>query len=145
MAVSFNYVDINAIPLANKKRVKDFIIKIFQLEQLKVSRLAYIFTTDEYVLSLNRDFLQHDYYTDVLTFDQSEENGSISGEVYISVPRVKENSKTEGVLFSKELLRVMFHAALHLCGYRDKTKSEITQMREKEEEYLLLFEKICST
>ena len=145
MVVSFNYVDVVSIPLRSKKRVKHFIVEVFEREKLSVARLTYVFTSDEYLLSMNREFLEHDYYTDVITFDLTEQGDAIQGEVYISVPRVRENSKTLQVSVSRELLRVMFHGALHLCGYRDKTKSEIIEMRKKEEEYLLLFEKICST
>ncbi len=84
-------------------------------------------------------FLHHDYYTDVITFNFSSAK-KIDGEVYISIPRVKENSKIHVAPFQTELLRVVFHAALHLCGYDDKKKSEITIMREKEDHYLCLFE-----
>ena len=145
MVVSFNYVDVVSIPLRSKKRVRHFIVEVFEREKLSVARLTYVFTSDEYLLSMNREFLEHDYYTDVITFDLTEQGDAIQGEVYISVPRVRENSKTLQVSVSRELLRVMFHGALHLCGYRDKTKSEIIEMRKKEEEYLLLFEKTCST
>jgi probable rRNA maturation factor len=84
--------------------------------------------------------LQHDYFTDIITFDLSVSKNETIGEIYISVDRVRENAMTHSVTFQTELLRVIFHGALHLCGYKDKKKSEITIMREKEDYYLLLFE-----
>jgi rRNA maturation RNase YbeY len=91
-------------------------------------------------LGINRQFLDHDFYTDIITFPLSD-GGVIDAEVYISVDRVKENAAGFGVTQREEMLRVIFHGALHLCGYVDKRKSEITLMREKESEYLRLFEK----
>jgi rRNA maturation RNase YbeY len=115
-------------------------MSMFEREGVLLNALTYVFVTDEYLLSLNKSFLKHDYYTDVITFDLSETKASRVGEIYISVPRVRENAKSENVAVASELLRVAIHGALHLCGYKDKTKSEITKMREKENEYLRLFE-----
>lgn len=137
--VRFNYADIKSIPLA-KKEVKLFVSNIFKQEGKALQQIDYIFCSDEYLLNINKTFLQHDYYTDIITFDLSEKEGTI-GEIYISSDRVKDNSITLGILFSDEMLRVIFHGALHLCGYKDKKKSEITLMREKEDYYLRLFEK----
>jgi rRNA maturation RNase YbeY len=120
--------------------VKQLIIDMFEREGVLLNALTYVFVTDEYLLSLNKSFLKHDYYTDVITFDLSETKAAVVGEVYISVPRVRENARSENVAVASELLRVVLHGALHLCGYKDKTKSEITKMREKENEYLRLFE-----
>jgi rRNA maturation RNase YbeY len=91
---------------------------------------------------MNRDFLQHDYYTDIITFGLSEKGQPVEAEVYISLDRVKDNAKTHGTTQTNETLRVIFHGALHLCGYKDKRKSEITVMRQKEDQYLRLFEKL---
>jgi rRNA maturation RNase YbeY len=90
---------------------------------------------------MNRDFLQHDYYTDIITFGLSEKNQPIEAEIYISIDRVKDNALSLGVAYKEEMLRVIFHGALHLCGYKDKTKSEISAMRAKEDQYLQLFAK----
>ena len=139
-AVRFHYADVNPITLPNKKKVQDFIGSIFRKEKRKLKQLNYIFCSDAYILKINNDFLQHDYYTDIITFDLSENDATI-GELYIGVETVKSNSSLHGVLFQAEMLRVLFHGALHLCGYGDKKKSEITIMREKEEYYLHLYYK----
>jgi probable rRNA maturation factor len=138
--VKFHYADKTRIPLKNKKEVKDFVLKLFKAEGREVSTLNYIFCSDEYLLDINRAHLKHDYYTDIITFDLSDTPSIITGEIYISVPRVIENAAIHKTTSANELLRVIFHGALHLCGYRDKKKSEITIMREKENEYLRLFE-----
>jgi probable rRNA maturation factor len=137
--VRFNYADVKPISLNDKKGVKDFVVSIFNKEGRPLKKINYIFCSDEYLLEINKSYLQHDYYTDIITFDLSDQEGTI-GEIYISVDRVKENSKSHATSFSTELLRVIFHGALHLIGYKDKKKSEITIMRDKEEYYLRLFE-----
>ena len=138
--VRFNYADINSITLTKKKEVKLLIANIFKQEGKELQYIDYIFCSDEYLLNINRSFLHHDYYTDIITFDLSENKGII-GEVYISADRVKDNAITLQSTFSQEMLRVIFHGALHLCGYKDKKKSEITLMRQKEDYYLRSFEK----
>ena len=138
--VRFNYADINSITLTKKKEVKLLIANIFKQEGKELEYIDYIFCSDEYLLNINRSFLHHDYYTDIITFDLSENKGII-GEVYISADRVKDNAITLQSTFSQEMLRVIFHGALHLCGYKDKKKSEITLMRGKEDYYLRSFEK----
>ena len=118
------------------------IAQIFDEELKGLADLNYVFCSDEFLLNINQRFLQHDFYTDIITFDLSEPHpAAISGEVYISVDRVRENAVLNANEFLEEALRVMFHGALHLCGYKDKTKSEIKLMREKEDHYLRLFEK----
>ena len=102
--------------------------------------VQYVFCSDEYLLAINKQFLKHDYYTDIITFDLGAED-RIDAEIYISLDRVKENAASFNDQYKRELLRVIFHGALHLSGYADKTKSEITLMREKENEYLKRFEK----
>lgn len=97
--------------------------------------INYIFCTDKTVLEINRQFLLHDFYTDIITFDLSESN-AITAEVYISIDRAKENAAQIGVSIKSELHRVIFHGVLHLCGYKDKSKEEKEKMREKEEYYL---------
>ncbi|MCE3283174.1 MAG: ybeY [Chitinophagaceae bacterium] len=123
-----------------KTRLKVFLEKLLKREGYKPGVIQYIFCSDEYLLGINRQFLDHDFYTDIITFPLSD-GGVIDAEVYISVDRVKENAAGFGVTQREEMLRVIFHGALHLCGYVDKRKSEITLMREKESEYLRLFEK----
>ena len=140
--VQFSYANVSSILIKNKKSIKDLIKQIFLKEGKVLGRLQYVFCQDDYLLQINQSHLQHDYYTDIITFDLSDTLDETVGEIYISIDRVKENSTQHETIFDQELLRVIFHGALHLCGYRDKTKREITIMRQKEEEYLRLFEKM---
>ena len=135
--MKFYYAD-RSLPLKGKRVVQGFIPQLFVEEKVALDELNYIFCSDEYLLEINRSFLSHDDFTDIITFDLSEGDG-VKGEVYISLDRVCDNAKEQGVSFREEVLRVLFHGALHLCGYRDKKKSEITIMRQKEEYYLRLF------
>lgn len=117
--------------------------KLFKTEEKKLARIDFILSTDEYLLELNQAYLQHDYYTDVITFDYSDqevpvENRPLTGEVYISIDRIKENAAEFGVSVAHELLRVMIHGSLHLCGYNDSTKAERAEMTAKEDYYLSL-------
>ena len=123
-----------------KKKLKSFIAVIFRKEEKIFSSINYIFCSDEYLLNINKDFLQHDYYTDVITFNLTEpQTLGIAAEAYISLDRIKENAQTNKVPIRTEILRVTFHAVLHLCGYNDKKKSEILIMRQKEEYYLSMY------
>jgi probable rRNA maturation factor len=97
--------------------------------------ISIIFCSDSFLLNMNMEYLQHDYYTDIITFDYSEES-VVSGDLFISIDRVKENAAEYGISFRMELYRVIFHGLLHLAGYGDKTKEEIEMMREKEAFYL---------
>ena len=125
--------------LLNKRRIKLIIESMFTKEKVTLETLSLVFCSDNYLLKLNQDFLDHDFYTDVITFDLSEQTGLVIGEVYISLDRVKENALKLGIQNKDELLRVIFHGALHLCGYKDKKNFEIKEMRQKEEKYLLQF------
>lgn len=100
-----------------------------------VGDINYIYCSDEYLLELNRSSLNHDYYTDIITFDYVEEE-VISGDLFISIDRVKENAKENNETFEIELSRVMIHGVMHLCGYGDKTEKEEKTMRSKEDFYL---------
>ncbi len=132
--VAFQNADIS-FRLPDKKGLKAFIPFLFQQEKKKNEQINYIFCTDDYLLNINRQYLQHDYYTDIITFDLSD-TGSIAGEIYISIERVKDNAKQMDVPFETECLRVIFHGALHLCGYTDKTQTQQKKMRQKEDEYI---------
>jgi probable rRNA maturation factor len=140
--VSFHSAD-RKIPLTDRVLLRAFIAGLFKMEKTSLARINYIFCSDEYLVQINRDFLKHDFYTDIITFGLSEPGQPVEAEIYISVDRVRDNAVNLGEPFRKELLRVVFHGALHLCGYKDKKKSEITIMRTKEEQYLRLFEKKC--
>lgn len=140
MAVSFRSAD-RQLQLPGKTELKAFIQSIFKKEKQALRSITYIFCSDEFLLQMNRDFLKHDYYTDIITFGLSEKGEPVEAEVYISLDQVKDNAATIGTTFKEETLRVIFHGALHLCGYKDKKKSEIALMRSKEDHYLRLFEK----
>jgi len=142
--VFFNYADRQPF-LRDKRVIKDFTEKLFIREKKRIKRLDYIFCSDSYLLNINKKFLSHDYYTDIITFDLSENKREIKGEVYISIDRVKENAEDLNVSFEDELLRVLFHGALHLCGHKDKTKSEANNMRSKEDFYLHRFKTFHKT
>ena len=122
--------------LKDRTRLKSYIEKLFTLEMKKLGNLSYIFCSDEYLLGINKAFLKHDFYTDVITFDLSSSKVEIEGEVYVSVDRIKDNAKKLNVSFKEELHRVIFHGALHLCGYKDKKKTDILVIRQKEGAYL---------
>jgi len=104
-------------------------------ENKKEGELSFVFCSDAYLLKMNIDYLKHDFYTDVITFDYTE-GDIISGDVFISIERIKENAEKYNVSFENELQRVMIHGVLHLVGYKDKTEEELKQMREKESQYL---------
>jgi len=114
-----------------------WIINSMVNESKRVGELSFIFCTDEYLLEKNIQFLDHDAYTDIITFDYCELD-IISGDVFVSVERVTENANAFGVDFEDELDRVLIHGVLHLAGYQDKSKEEVNTMREKEDFYLSL-------
>lgn len=107
----------------------------------KLNHLNYIFCSDDYLLEINKDYLHHDTFTDIITFPL-ENYPLIEGDIFISIDRIKENSIEYSTSFQNELLRVMAHGVLHLCGYRDKTEEETRVMRRKEEDSILLFSEI---
>lgn len=118
-----------------KKALKDTLKKIAKDHEFTIGELDYIFISDEELLKINQDVLKHDYYTDIITFDYTEE-GIINGEIYISLDRVAENAATYKEVFHVELSRVIFHGLLHITGYKDKTKKDKEQMREMENQYI---------
>ena len=122
--------------IRDRRKLKRFIVSIFEGEKRKLDSINYIFSTDTIVYKINKKHLNHDVLTDIITFELSEKGAPINGEIYISVDRVRENAIGQRVSFASELHRVMFHGVLHLCGFRDKTPSEIKKMREKEDYYL---------
>ncbi|PUZ26608.1 rRNA maturation RNase YbeY [Chitinophaga costaii] len=138
MAILFSEQTVKA-RLTNKLRLKSFIKNLFQREGQGVRHLQYVFCTDAFLLEINKQFLQHDTYTDIVTFELSDDPLETEGEIYISVDRVKENADQYNTSYERELHRVIFHGALHLCGFGDKSEEESNIMREKEEEYLNLY------
>lgn len=136
-AVRFHFPE--PVYLTRRTELKAFIIQLFRKEKKKLAGLNYIFCSDKYLLEINKQYLRHDFYTDIVTFDLSEEPGKISGEIYISVDRVRDNAQNFNASFKEELHRVIFHGALHLCGYKDKTPAEESKMRKMEDKYLRLY------
>jgi probable rRNA maturation factor len=130
MAVRF-FIEKSGFKLKNKNAIKRWIERIIFLEKKKSGDLNFVFMDDEHLLKRNQDFLQHDTYTDIITFDYCERN-KINGDVLISVDRVKENAAKFNEDIENELHRVIIHGVLHLCGYSDKTKEMKTRMRKKE-------------
>lgn len=116
-----------------QNQLVEWVSQCAETERFVISNLNYIFCSDEYLLQINKDYLNHDTYTDIVTFDNSEEEQVIEGDLFISIDRVKENALAFKVTFNEELCRVMIHGVLHLMGYKDKTDEEKKQMRAKED------------
>lgn len=132
--VQFNYQQ--KVRIESVRKLKAFVEELIRTEKFTPGALSYVFCTDAFLLAINQQYLQHDDYTDIITFDYSARAKEISGEIYISVDRVKENARLYQVSFQQELLRVVFHGVLHLCGYKDKKPADQKRMREKEQYYM---------
>ena len=132
--VKFHFEDIKPLKI-NKKLLDECIDNLVAGEEKQKGDITVVFCSDEYLLQMNRQYLDHDYFTDIITFDYVE-NNVISGDLFISVDRVKENAAGYNTEFKKELYRVVFHGVLHLVGYKDKSDDEQQIMRKKEDFYL---------
>ena len=130
------YYQYQSFVFKDRQRLKSFLIGLFRSEGLKLNSLNYIFCSDAFLLKLNQQHLNHDTFTDIITFELSDPEAPIEAEIYISVERVKENAETFLTSFRNELHRVIFHGALHLCGYKDKSKADQQLMRRRETYYL---------
>lgn len=115
--------------------LKSWIEKIITHEGKKLGDINYIFCDDEYLLKVNQDYLQHDYYTDIITFDYVK-GKTISGDIFVSLQRIKDNAEQLGKDYASEFHRVLAHGVLHLCGYKDKSEADEKLMREKEDFYI---------
>jgi len=135
--ISFNSLSVK-FDLPEKRKIKLRIQSLVTLENKGVGEIAFIFCSDDELLQINQQYLKHDYYTDVITFDYSE-NTDVSGDIFISIDTVRANAKEYNQSFDEELHRVMAHGILHLCGYKDKTSTQKKTMREKEDFYLSKF------
>lgn len=129
---------LNDFNLRQKLLYKRWLKELAALEGYKIGDINYIFCDDEYLLGVNQKYLQHDTYTDIITFDYVE-GKILNGDIYISTERVRENARIYQVDFENELKRVLSHGVLHLCGYKDKTDADAAQMREKENFAISLF------
>jgi len=134
-SIFFNDFDIKS-SLFHKGKFKDFITNIFRAENKRLERVDIIFCQDAYLLELNKIFLNHNFYTDTLTFILSKVKEPLLGEIYISIDRIKVNSKDFRDTYQNELARVVIHGCLHLCGYADKPKKEALLMIKRQEKYL---------
>ncbi len=131
--IDFNYQA--DFKLQNENEISQWISDIIEVENFDVGDILYVFCDDKFLHKLNMDYLNHDTFTDILSFDYSLEN-QISGEIYISIERVKENGITFTTAFLDELHRVMIHGIFHFCNYKDSSKSEKKIMRNKEDKAL---------
>lgn len=134
MAISFHSL-VPSFSLKQKNKLREWLWTIAYLEKRGIGSINYIFCDDDYLLNINKEFLKHKTLTDIITFDNSE-GINLSGEIYISIDRVKENAANYAPSFNDELRRVMVHGVLHLCGYKDKSKIESSLMRKKENQAL---------
>lgn len=131
--ISFNY-DFN-FKLNNEKEISRWIVSVISSEGFKEGEINYIFCDDRYLFKLNKEYLNHDTLTDIISFDYTMGN-EINGDIFISIERVIENANEYKVEFSEELHRVMVHGILHYCGYKDKSEMETQKMRHKENHYI---------
>ncbi|WP_031527779.1 rRNA maturation RNase YbeY [Dyadobacter crusticola] len=120
-------------------KTKKWLKAASESEGYEIVELNYIFCSDDYLLEINKEYLDHDYYTDIITFDNSEEEKQLEGDIYISLDRVRDNAETFQVDFETELRRVLVHGLLHLAGYGDSNDEEKALMREKENQHLTRF------
>ncbi len=127
--------------LKNRTLIKQWIKTVVENKGKKLRDVSYILCDDDYLLEVNRQYLKHDYYTDIITFDYTE-NDRIGGDLFISIDRVKDNATALQVPEHEELMRVMIHGVLHLLGLKDKSEEEVKQMRKAEEECLELLKKM---
>lgn len=136
--IRFHYLD-TAFHFSNRTALKRFLLGQFAKHKRRVEIINYVFCTDVYLLSLNQSYLKHDTYTDIITFELSKKGDPLLADIYISVDRVQDNAKKFGQKFQSELLRVIMHGALHLCGYKDKTKRDQDAMRQAEDNWIRLY------
>lgn len=132
----FHIVDLN-FSLDHQPELSEWLYQVIASENFESGNLDFTFMSDEDLLKINKEHLDHDFYTDIITFEYTE-GKMISGDLLISLDRVKENATKLSLNFSDELHRVMVHGVLHLCGYNDKTEAEQVEMRSKEDYYLSL-------
>ena len=141
MPIYFHTEDISYL-FKNRKKVSCWLSDVVSSFNKKLTTINFIFCSDEYLLNINKEYLNHDYYTDIITFDYCE-NNNVSGDLFISIDRVRDYSLKNNIEFNKEIHRVIVHGVLHLCGLNDKTKKEKEKMREMENKFLNVFFLTC--
>ena len=135
-SIQFHYLFDRGFYFPRRKNLKKFILILFNKEGFAVDTINYIFCSDSFLLKINQKFLKHNSFTDIITFQLSDNGQPIISDIYISVDRIKYNSKSFAISFKDELHRAIFHGALHLCGYEDKGLKEGDKMKEREDFYL---------
>lgn len=135
MAITYNSEDTHFSIDGHRRAVSSWIRAAAAEEGFRVGEIAVVFCSDDYLLSMNRQYLEHDYYTDIITFDYCE-GGILSGDLFISVDTVASNAEEYGAMFHVELSRVIIHGVMHLAGYEDKSEKDARKMRERENHYL---------
>ncbi len=133
MSIKFHFEDVAEFPVTTE--TISWLENLLQNEEKKTGKIVYIFCSDEYLLEVNRKYLNHDYYTDIITFDYVK-GKTVSGDIFVSLPRIFENAEMHNTSTDKELHRVLAHGLLHLSGYKDKSEEEQIIMRGKEDFYL---------
>ena len=133
MDITFNFLSKSSLP--NRRKLKTFLESLVSNEKGPINSLNFVFCSDEYLLDINKRFLNHDFYTDIITFNLGHKN-NIEGEIYISIDRINENASFFSCTKQKELHRIILHGVLHLCGYKDKSKKDKELMTKKENFYL---------
>ncbi len=142
-SIEFFYEDLD-FQLSNEGLYLKWIKEILKVNKAELKALNFIFCDDSYILNVNLEYLNHDYYTDIISFPYSEFPHPIEGDIFISIDRVLDNSKSNNVSFENELQRVMAHGVLHFLGYKDKSEKDITEMRIKENEMIDIFNTIVN-
>ena len=135
--IDFNFLNVKVLKLS-KIKLKKHIKQLILAEAFNLGDVSVVFCSDEYLIEINKKYLNHNYYTDIITFDYSN-NSILNGDLYISIDRVLENSKIFKSDFNNEIIRVVFHGILHLCKFKDKSTSDKIIMKSKENEYLNIF------
>lgn len=135
--IYFHYL-VNTFFFPNRTRVKAFIKSIFHDHKKKIASITYVFCSDTYLLKINKKHLGHNYYTDIITFDLSSSE-KVTADIFISIERMRSNASFFKVSFSSEIVRLLIHGALHLCGHTDKTPAQFKRMKKLEGYYLEKF------
>ena len=138
--INFFFEDIKE-PGLDYKQIKHWLSLLTKKYNFDLIELNYILCSDDYLLNINKEYLQHDYYTDIITFDNSEVAAEIEGDIFVSIERVDDNSQTLKTTFKDETLRVLAHGLLHLCGFQDKDKEDSEEMRNQENNAIELYHK----
>jgi probable rRNA maturation factor len=133
--IFFHYL-VDSFHFPHRTLTKAFLLSIFKKHSKKIEAVNYVFCSDEYLLELNQKHLQHNYYTDIITFELTEAQQPLLADVYISVDRARENAGSFDTTLQNEILRLLIHGTLHLCGYKDKKPKDIDEMRRQEGYYL---------